>query len=80
MKAGLAVCDLPPQQTTLTNRTITDGHSVGRPIERHCMRAAGEENSWAPVTRSDRKLVDKATAAGEHSGEATPGSLGNISG
>ena len=44
------------------------------------MRAVGEDNSWAPVTPSYRKLVDKVTAAREHSGEAMPGSLGNISG
>jgi hypothetical protein len=44
------------------------------------IRAVGEETSWTGVTRSYRKLVDKATATREHLGEATSGSLGNISG
>jgi hypothetical protein len=41
---------------------------------------AGEETSSTAVTRSCRKLVDKTTAAREHSGEAMAGSPGNISG
>jgi hypothetical protein len=47
---------------------------------RAAIRAAGQETSRTAVTRSYRKLVDKATAAREHPGEAMPGSPGNISG
>jgi hypothetical protein len=39
-----------------------------------------KKTSWTAVTRSYRKLIDRATEAREHSGEAMPGSLGNISG
>jgi hypothetical protein len=64
--AWLRVAPLLPSPTLRTAATAASGRDgkAGSPIEQESVPAGSEETSWTAVTRSDRKLVDKATVLG----------------